>query len=277
MEINILGSGGNNPPPRPGCQCRICKEAREKKAPYYRTRASLYLPAQSILINTPADIREQLNRENIDMVQNLIITSWRPEHVEGLTILENLNYDSVVDQPIWDPINVFIPRVDGQNCHYGQLKVYQDKFNIVRIFEMNDCDLLKIEDLHILPVRFESEDGFYLIIYDNRKKFIYIPNRYKSLAPISEAYDPKLLICPCFYWQDTSIFDRRIINSSIQENETSFEEVLIMAENIRARKVIFTHIEEDFGMSYRDLQILPELKYAQWNLGFAYDGMKINL
>lgn len=79
MKLLILGSGGCQPPPRPGCMCRVCKEARDKGIPYYRTGPSLYLPEQNILFDIPEDLREQLNREKIGYVKHVFISHWHPD------------------------------------------------------------------------------------------------------------------------------------------------------------------------------------------------------
>jgi phosphoribosyl 1,2-cyclic phosphate phosphodiesterase len=277
MEINILGSGGINPPPRPGCQCRICKQARSEGAPFYRTGSSLFIYNESLLVDTPKDIRQQLNREDIDMVENLLLPDWRPEHILGLSILEKLNYDAVSSAPIWDPINVYIPSEIGkQDFFHKLLHKYQDELGIIKIILMNDCQILEIGGLRVLPVKFDSVDGFYFVIYDNGAKIVYVPARYLELNPVSEAYDADIFIVPCHYWEDKTVFRREVISSSIEE-EASFEKVLNDAESIRARKIVLTGIEEDFGMSYRDLKILPNLKYKEWNLEFAYDGMRISI
>ena len=39
MQVEILGSGGATAIPRPGCECRVCVEARERGVPYSRTGA----------------------------------------------------------------------------------------------------------------------------------------------------------------------------------------------------------------------------------------------
>jgi phosphoribosyl 1,2-cyclic phosphate phosphodiesterase len=277
MEINILGSGGINPPPRPGCQCRICKQARTEGAPFYRTGSSFFIYNESLLINTPEDIRQQLNRENIDMVENLFLPDWRPEHTLGLSILEKLNCDAVISAPIWDSINVYIPSEIGrQDFFHKLLRKYEDELGIIKTVLMSDCQILEIGALRVLPVKFDSADGFYFVIYDNGAKIVYVPSRYSELNPVSEAYDADLFIVPCHFWEDKTVFKREIVNSSIKE-EASFERVLNDAESFRARKIVVTGIEEDFGMSYRGLKILPDLKYKHWNLEFAYDGMRISL
>ena len=65
MKIEILGSGGGTEVPRPFCECRVCKEAKEKGLPYSRNAAAAYIKDLKALLETPEDIADSLTRENI--------------------------------------------------------------------------------------------------------------------------------------------------------------------------------------------------------------------
>ena len=278
MEIIILGSGGSNPPPRPGCQCRVCREARETGLPAARSRASLFVNDQSILISASADLRRQLNRENIDLVQNLVIPSWRYEHTAGLGELENLNYDIISDSAIWDPIQVYIPPEDDNTAENLQLlRKYQNELGIIDLIELRDCGQFSIGDLNILPVKIDNTDLFYFILFNNAGKIVYIPGRYKKFSAISEAADPDYFIAPCFWWEDSTVFKRPIINPSLFEKYSTFEQMLEEAGNLRAKKILLTHIEEDYGMSHSDMITLPTTKYDYFPLEISFDGQRLSI
>jgi phosphoribosyl 1,2-cyclic phosphate phosphodiesterase len=278
MEIIILGSGGVNPPPRPGCQCKVCREARARGVPYSRTGPSLFIFNESLLINAPEDIRHQLNRDEIDLVENLLVPNWKPECVSGLRVIENLNYDSVIDNPVWEAINVYIPSdKDPSGCFHKLLKKYRDDLSIINLIEMHDCEIMGIGNLNVLPVKVDAADRYYFVIYDGSRKIVYLPSRFNKFQPISEAFDADILIVPCYYWQDKTVFRREITNKAITSSKITFESMLETAENMRARKIMITHIEEDFGMSYRNLRALPAIKYQYFPMEFTYDGMRISL
>ncbi len=278
MEISILGSGGINPPPRPGCQCRVCREARKRGVPYSRSGPSLFVFDESLLIGMPEDIRHQLNREEIDLVENLIIPNWKPECAGGVRVIENLNYDSVIDNPIWEAINVYIPAMkDDTNYFYQKLKEYRNDLGIINLIEMHDCEIMGIGNINLLPVKIDGTDGYYFVIFNGARKIVYLPARSNQFRPISEAFDADLMIVPCYYWEDKTVFRREIVNKEITASSITFESMLETAEQMRARKILVTHIEEDFGMSYRNLRALPAIKYQYFAMEFAYDGMRISL
>ena len=93
MKWTILGSGGCMIIPKPLCQCRVCREAREKGVPYARTGPSAFLHDVNLLIDTPAEIVSQLNCSDIHRVDYLIFTHLDPDHVEGFRVVEQITLD----------------------------------------------------------------------------------------------------------------------------------------------------------------------------------------
>lgn len=276
MEITILGSGGLNPPPRPGCQCRVCAEARENGYPARRDSHALFIFDESVLFCAPDDIASQLNRESIDMVENLFIPAWRPEFIHGLSFLERINYDRVIDNPIWKPVNVYLPDLPEDDYYfYNLLKRYEEYLGIVRLIPMTNCSLIEIGQLRILPVKLEIENCIYFVIYDNDLKILYIPTRYREFSSISEVQNPDLLIAACHYFRNERINRRPLVNLDLRENQVRFEDVLEDANSLKADTIVITHIEEDFGMTFHELQKLPELFFPDKKIIFAWDGMRL--
>jgi phosphoribosyl 1,2-cyclic phosphate phosphodiesterase len=276
MEINILGSGGLNPPPRPGCQCRVCAEARENGYPACRTGHSLFIYDESILFCAPEETALQINRENIDMVENLFLPSWNNEHLSGLRFLERMNYDRVIDNAIWKPVNIFLPGLpDDDHYVYSLLRYYEEYLGIVRLIPIKDCEKIEIGSVSVIPVRLESMDGFYFVLYDSGLKVVYIPSRFKTFKPVSEASNPGYLIAPCHFWRNERINRRPLVNFELRENQIRFEEFLREAESLQAHRIVITHIEEDFGLTFHELKKLPELFYRGSDIEFAWDGMRL--
>src|SRR5262249_56693887 len=68
LKVEILGSGGAVTIPRPGCSCRVCVEAREKGVPYARTGPSVFVHGPDVLIDTPEEAKQQLNRSQVTRI-----------------------------------------------------------------------------------------------------------------------------------------------------------------------------------------------------------------
>ncbi len=276
MKAIILGSGGANPPPRPTCQCKICREARIGKESGYQSGASFFIFDQMALFNAPEEIGAQLNHCNIDMVKHLFLPDWDYQHLMGLRILERLNYDRVLDQPVWDPINVYIPSEPDPSGFFQRiLERYQDDLGIINLVKMDDCRKIELEEMTVIPVKLDGQPGYYFIIYDSTGKIVYAPIRYKELSLISEAYDPQYFITPCFFWEDKEVLNRKILNKRLLKDHCTFEKMLQIGEEIRAKIIMVTHIEEDYGMSAHDLKVLSHVKFKYFPLKFAHDGMPL--
>jgi phosphoribosyl 1,2-cyclic phosphate phosphodiesterase len=94
MRIEFLGTGGAYTTPRPGCFCRVCAEARVKGLPYSRTGPSLFVHGPNILIDTPEESKEQLNRARITDIAGCFYSHWHPDHVMGRRVWETRNIDA---------------------------------------------------------------------------------------------------------------------------------------------------------------------------------------
>jgi phosphoribosyl 1,2-cyclic phosphate phosphodiesterase len=93
VRVEILGSGGALPIPRPGCRCRVCAEARAKGVPYARTGPSLFVHGPDLLFDTPEESRLQLDRAGIGRIAACFYSHWHPDHVMGRRVFETRNMD----------------------------------------------------------------------------------------------------------------------------------------------------------------------------------------
>ena len=93
MRVEILGSGGAATIPRPGCQCRVCVEAREKGGRFARTGPSTFVHGPNILFDTPEESKFQLERARIGDISACFYSHWHPDHTMGRRVWETRNGD----------------------------------------------------------------------------------------------------------------------------------------------------------------------------------------
>ncbi len=81
-KMILLGTGTSVGVPAIGCGCQVCQGGNPKNQ---RTRASaiLGLPQGNLLIDTSPDLRMQLLREKIGLVNSVIYTHEHTDHVMG--------------------------------------------------------------------------------------------------------------------------------------------------------------------------------------------------
>ena len=87
MKVEILGSGGAVTIPRPGCSCRVCVEAREKGAPYARTGPSVFVHGPDVLIDTPEESKQQLNRSQVTRIGAVGVVAGHSNALVGLPLM----------------------------------------------------------------------------------------------------------------------------------------------------------------------------------------------
>lgn len=271
MQLLILGSGGAQPPPRPGCMCRVCIEARTKGIPYYRTGPSLYLPEQNILFDTPEEIREQVNREKIGYIEHIFISHWHPDHTMGIRFFEQMNFNF-----LFRPSNksrLYISKETENNLKNQLLPSYIPLYKrrkIIELVYLIERNRIEIGNLEITPYKLPDNDTFLYTFEQNNKKVIYAPCDIRNFPIKDELMKPDLLILHLGFFEDL------VPKGCRYEDEDSFEEDLVTIEKLQAEKTLFMHIEEAWGKSYDDYKRMED-ELREFNVEFAYDGMKINL
>lgn len=279
MRLKIIGSGGCVSTPKPCCNCKICKEAREKGFPYARTGCSLFIEDEKILFDTPEDICYGLNNAKVDDVQTVLYSHSDPDHTMGMRVFEQLRLNwmevsvgKVCDNPI-DLISMpaIIDELKQQSTCKGPALDYYEWRNLVsckKQYSVEKGDLT----IQLVPVD-ETERIAIFVIMQGNKKVIYAPCDVKPFPEHEIFQGADLLII------GNTIIGEVLKDGFILGQDNPFRESLFVMEEIIALKekynipqVIMTHIEEDWGKSYDDYL---ELEKEYDGIHFAYDGMEI--
>lgn len=100
-KITILGSGTSTGVPILGCNCLVCQsnDLRNKR---FRTSAVIGLPSgKNILIDASPDLRSQLLRSKIDMLDAVIITHDHADHTHGMDDLRPFGFKAKKALPVY--------------------------------------------------------------------------------------------------------------------------------------------------------------------------------
>jgi len=206
MKFIILGSGGATTIPRPGCQCRVCEQARIKGIPYSRSGPSLFIQDINLLFDTPEEIAVQLNRERITKVDYIFYTHWHPDHTLGMRIIERMNKfwltTFVKEATPWKRVTICaLPEVIGDlkaiSNRSGSFFDYYEKLNLTTMMSLEDRIPVKIKNIKVVPFRVSRGSAgvstVYMLQKDGRK-VIYAPCDVKPFPSDKQLMGADLLI-----------------------------------------------------------------------------------
>ncbi len=281
MRLKIIGSGGCVSTPRPLCQCNICTEAREKGFPYARCGCSLYVEDANILIDTPEDIADALNHADIKEVEYLLYSHIDPDHTMGMRVIEQLRLDWLANSigiKCKNPIIVaslpsIIKDLKCQGTKYGSALDYYKSMNLIDIQAFTSLDLASIH-IDLIPVD-ETEKVAVFVYTQDSHKVIYAPCDVKPFPENDIFMDADCLIIGNTIVGDV-LKDGFVLekDNPLRGELFAMDEIVALKNKYHIKRVIITHLEEDWGKSYDDYMNLQK----QFDgIEFAYDGLEINL
>ena len=281
MNVIILGSGGCVSTPRACCNCRVCTEARLKGFPYARTGCSLFIEEANILIDTPEDINASLNNADIQKVEHILYSHCDPDHTMGMRVIEQLNMDWLAaslgkktDYPIEvASLPAVLEDIKKQGTKFGSAIEYYEAKGLVYTREIRTLKAGSILT-ELVPVN-EQEHVAVFVISSNGKKIIYAPCDVKPFPESEKFQDADVLIIGNTIVGDV-LKDGFVLkeDNSLRNELFTLDEIDSIRKQYKIKKVIITHLEEDWGKSYDDYK---ELERELNPIHFAYDGLKICL
>ncbi len=282
MELTILGSGGCMVIPKPCCGCRVCEEARNRGAPFARTGPSAFVHDIRLLIDTPAEVARQLNRERIGGVEHLLFTHLDPDHVEGFRVVEQIALDFRSWRAYPDKrIRLLLPhalaeRIREIRSAYGPLVDFYVRQGFVELVPFGDSIVVRDVAIRAIPVDRGDQTAFVHVFDDGERKLVYAPCDIKPFPEHRrEVRDADLLVIQPGMFESGLKHGFRYPEDHVSRTTLyTFDETLALARRIRAHRVIFSHLEEYWNRGHGDyLALEKELD----NVRFAYDGMRVRV
>ena len=283
MKINFLGTAGASLTPRPGCDCRVCTESREKGPPYSRWGPSVFIEDEHILFDSPEEISLELNRAGIMRVNHVFYTHWHPDHTSGIRVIEQLNIDwkglpghkNLRTTPVYLP-----PQVKKDFEKYLSLMdrlSYMKRLKLVSIIEILEGKPVQIGSLSVKAIQMKDPSLYAYLITDGEKRVLLALDDTKGWVPDHELKGVDLVVLETG-WFEYGLEGNILVvpEHNLRQVESSFEETLEILKNVNAKRVILTHIEEMNGRSYTDyLELEKELQ--EFRITFAFDGMTVEV
>lgn len=268
--------------PKPLCGCRICDEARTRGRPYERTGPSAFLHDAHLLIDTPAEIAIQLNRDGIERIDYLMLTHLDPDHVEGFRVVEQI----ALDFRTWTgypekKIQLILPwelmdRLSEVRSIYGPLIDFYTAQGFVECRPFGRTTRIGDVGVTAIPVDRGAQRTFVYVFQKEGVRIVYAPCDVKPFPEWDPAVAaPDLLVIQPGIFEDHLKHDFRYPPDHISRKTLyTFAETVALARRIGAKKILFVHLEEYWNRGYDDYRALEgEFDHIQ----FAYDGMRVRV
>ena len=139
MKIQFLGTGAAEGIPAINCDCRHCKRARKEGGKLLRERNTILfqLPGYNMLVEAPPDIRNLINKYQVDVLHGILATHSTYSHIGGikefewwptpLDFLAEPTLFEVIHKEHWterlDELMFHIPYYPGAALSFGQFTI----------------------------------------------------------------------------------------------------------------------------------------------------------
>lgn len=255
-ELILLGTGTSVGVPTLGCGCDVClSETPENK----RTRsAALFgLPEGHLLVDTPPDLRTQLLREGIGVVEAVIYTHEHADHLFGL--------DDVRLFPFYlgHPIPLYCePKVESrirQNYDYAFSSQKPTHRGAAPRLDMRSLSLEPLEILgsRVIPVRLQHGPRFQVLGF-----------RVGNVAYCTDTNEIPLESQALLQDLDVLVLDA--LRPEPHPTHFCLDEAVAAAQQLGAKRTVFTHVSHSLDYHATNAK-LPA------NMELGYDGMRIPL
>ncbi len=268
--------------PKPLCRCRVCQEAREKGIPYARGGPAAFLHDLNLLIDAPAEIIGQLNREAIRRIDYLMLTHLDPDHVEGLRVVEQIALDFrswraypgkritlVLPEQLEGPLRAIVSQ-------YGSTLDFYEESGFVKLEIFRDNGEIRDVRIMAIPIDRGSQIAFVYVFEKAGRKLVYAPCDIKPFPEDrEEVHNADLQIIQPGIFEDALKHHFRYPSDHISRQTLyTFEQILELAARLQAKKTVFVHLEEYWNRSYDDYR---RLEAEHPDISFAYDGMDLRV
>lgn len=288
MRIELLGTGGASPTPRPGCDCPVCTTARAKGIPYSRNGPSVFVHGPDLLIDTPEDIVHSLNRANLRRVGAVAWSHWHPDHTAGVRVLEAISERHGWQwPPAHQPTPVYV--LDGVGEEFRrwlgldeQLRYLAGRGFLTR-HDVADGEAFTLGGVQITPLRLPAPTAnvYAFILAEAEKRVLIAPDELVGWTPAPDLGRFDLAIMPCGIMEFDPFTGERRISAAhpVLQTEATFRQTLDMVRALDVARVVFVHIEEYDRLGYDDLLRLQRvLKKEQPDLPpvmFGFDRLSL--
>ncbi len=238
-----------------GCDCTTC---RSDDPHNHRMRCALIvgLPGGNLLVDTPPDLRSQLLRERIGLVNATLFTHDHADHVFGLDDLRVFPHYLGAPMPIYCETQVEDRiRKSFDYAFAEEAKAYAGGVPQLE-FHRITTEPFDVLGQRIVPIRL------------HHGRFRVLGFRIGNVAYCTDTNEIPDESWPLLEGLDTLILDA--LRQEPHATHFSLDQAVAVAERLRPRRTLFTHVSHDLEHAATNAR-LPA------GMSLAYDGLRVPL
>ena len=254
MKVTFLGTGTSTGIPLIGCDCEVCTSA-DAKDKRLRTSILMQSNGKNIVVDCGSDFRQQMLRENVKVLDAVLMTHGHRDHTGGIDDIRAYNFilqrdiDFYLNQSTKEIIlRHFDYAFDEKNNYPSKPKL---KLHLIenKPFTIFDIEVLPIEVMHANMLVFGFRIGDFTYITDANY--------------ISEKEKEKI--------KGTKTLVLNALRHKPHPSHFTIDEAVALSQEIQPEKTYFTHITHQLGLHEVINKTLPP------NIFLAYDGLSIEV
>ncbi|MCR4681641.1 MAG: MBL fold metallo-hydrolase [Bacteroidales bacterium] len=253
MKVTLLGTGTSQGVPVVGCQCDVCRSSDPRDA-RLRTSAFVEVKGTRLLIDAGPDLRQQLLRNHITMVDAILVTHEHKDHLGGVDDIRPIYFQKRA------PIEI-----------YGLQRV----LNVIRKdydYAFKPHPYPGVPSLHLNPIK---DDPFVV----NGVEILPIHVRHLTLPILGYRIGNFGYVTDASFIPETDLnklkgLDVLVLNAlRIKEHYSHFNlaQALHVIELLAPKRAYLTHISHEMGRYVEVSPMLPD------NVFLGEDGMVIDM
>jgi phosphoribosyl 1,2-cyclic phosphate phosphodiesterase len=254
-SLLVLGCGTSMGVPMIGCECAVCTSANPRNQ-RMRPSVLLQVPGGNILIDTGPELRLQLTRARINLVQAVLFTHYHADHLFGL-----------------DDVRLFPYKLNGPlpvYAHADTQAVIRSVFSYAFRPPTGNPQLV-VPQLELRPLTDEPLE----VLGETITPIPLIHGKFHvyGFRISNVAYCTDVSEIPDGSWEKLQNLETLILDclrpGESHPSHLGLTDALKIIDRLRPKQVYFTHMSHQWDYDHH-----PELPTG---VGLAYDGLRVGI